>query len=59
MLTMELPDTMVRPGITIAQAMREIEPVVEMANPLADGKLVDRLTGEMRATWTVSTIQNR
>jgi hypothetical protein len=59
LLTIDLPDTTVRPGIPMAQMLREIEPVIELANPLVDGKLLDRLTGEPRAEWTVASIQNR
>jgi hypothetical protein len=51
-LTIDLPeDIQGRPGIPIAQCLREIEPVVEQAMPLTDGKLADRLTGATRATW--------
>src|SRR4051812_39614395 len=54
LLTIDLPDPVIgRPGIPIAQMLREIEPVVEHANPLQSGKLLDRLTGETRAMWEV------
>jgi hypothetical protein len=52
-LTVDIPDEVHEPGIPIAQIMREVEPVVEAASPLANGKLLDRQSGATRAEWTV------
>lgn len=52
-LTINISDDVHSPGIPIAQILREVEPVVETANPLVRGTLLDRLTGEIRAEWEV------
>lgn len=52
-LTADIPDQVHEPGIPLAQVLREIAPVLETANPLVSGKLLDRLTAETRAEWTL------
>lgn len=42
------------PGRYAAQAMREAADYIERPIPLVDGALRNRLTGEVRATWSVT-----
>lgn len=56
-ITINLPDSapgMSRPGIPMAQVMREIAPVIERMNPLVSGVWFDRLSGLREAEWVVT-----
>lgn len=49
----EVPSFVKRPGVPIAQTLREITPVIELMIPLASGNYRDRISGEVKAEWTV------
>ena len=51
-IRIEVPPALYRPGIPIAQTLREITPILETANPLDSGNYLDRLSGAVRAEWT-------
>jgi hypothetical protein len=50
-LKIEFLDTLDRPGITIAQVLREVTPLIELMIPLQDGSYADRFSGVTKATW--------
>lgn len=50
-LTVHIPDESARPGVDVAQSLRETASVIETQNPLIPGDLEDRLTGEHKAHW--------
>lgn len=52
-LEMYFPDDANRPGVIVAQTMREVEPVIERMIPLGAGIVTDRLTGVYKAQWRV------
>ena len=53
-LTIDAPDHLDRPGIAIAQVMREAATVIEMQVPLADHQhLYDRF-GVQKCEWAVA-----
>lgn len=49
----DIPEAVARPGIPVAQVLREMTPVIETMIPLVSGRLPHRLTGETLAEWTV------
>jgi hypothetical protein len=54
-LTINMPTVPDRPGIPIAQILREVTPVVELQIPVrASHTYNDRLYGTTKATWTWS-----
>lgn len=52
-IRIEVPDFVKRPGVPIAQTLRNITPVIEMAIPLVSSYYADRISGETKAEWTV------
>lgn len=54
-LTINVPATVDRPGVTIAQIMRELVPVIECSIPVkASDSHRDRLYNVTKATYTWS-----
>jgi hypothetical protein len=51
-IRIEVHPSVDRPGIPIAQTLREITPTIEMAVPLQSGFYPDRFSGETKAEWT-------
>jgi len=53
-LVIDVPNFIDRPGIPIAQIMREVVPLVEAAIPLLSGQHLDRFSQQPKASWNVA-----
>lgn len=56
-ITIETPSHLDRPRIPMAQTLRDVADVIEPMNHIDNGVLTDRLTGETKASWTVTAHQ--
>jgi hypothetical protein len=53
-LTIEVTTDLGSPGVLIGHAIEAVADLVEVMNPLVDGVLPDRLSGETKASWTLT-----
>lgn len=51
-LKIDIPNYVMRPGVPMAQVMREVLPIIETMIPMKSGFMPDRITGETKAEWT-------
>ncbi len=51
-IKIEVSPSLHRPGIAIAQTLREIIPMIETMVPLKSSSYLDRFSSEVRAEWT-------
>lgn len=49
----DIPNAIDRPGVPMAQILREVVPVIENMIPLKSGFYADRISGVTKAEWTV------